>query len=63
MNLNTKERKTLGEFKPGEHTYEVDARDPAGHRATVTVHARNRDQAASLAKRAGLAVFSVNMVG
>ena len=50
------------------HDYDVYVNMPAelahkGHEAIITVYAKNRTQAAAIARREGYIVRSVNMVG
>jgi hypothetical protein len=52
----------LGDYYKAKHLYSLEvAVDGTG--TTILVDACNRTQAASIAKRAGYEVFSVNMIG
>lgn len=58
----------LNDVPTANHDYDVyvdmpEALASKGHEAIITVYAKNRTQAASIAKKNGFAVRSVNMVG
>lgn len=58
----------LNDIPTANHDYDVYVNMPEelsfkGSEAIITVFARNRNQAASIAKREGYVVRSVNMVG
>lgn len=58
----------LNDVPSANHDYDVYVNMPEGleakgHEAIIGVYARNRNQAAAIAKREGYVVRSVNMVG
>jgi hypothetical protein len=59
---------SLNDVKKATHDYDVYVVMPQelsfkGREAIITVYARNRNQAAAIARREGYTVNSVNMVG
>jgi type II secretory pathway component PulF len=46
-----------------KHLYEIETVGKEGHKIKIEVEADNRNQAASVARKAGYEVHSVNMIG
>jgi hypothetical protein len=53
----------LGNAATTTHLYSLEVLNPLGKRNAIEVYANSRTQAASIAKRAGYSICSINMIG